>query len=135
MKLEVKLSKSRESLQIPYPKGFLGEKSGKATDKEIHISTQSRYVTQDEVGFIEAYIKKLPYEQRLERTGVILVGNDPLLKASHDDLDVLEKDHSLKPTRKSPLGGDRSVAERVFIIRESGFTQNAGKQLLPGKSA
>jgi hypothetical protein len=134
MKIEVKLAKSREPLQISYPKGFTGEKSGKTSDKEIHISTQPRYITQDEVGFIEAYIRKLPYEQGLEKTGVILVGNDPLLQVSHDTLDSLEEDNNLKPTRTSPMGGDRSVAERVFIIRESGFYQNASKQLLPAKS-
>jgi len=131
---EVGLSNPREPLQIPYPKSYMGAKSGKPTDQEFHLSVEPRYLFQGEIEIAEKFVSKLPYPQRVVRTGAVLNpdGDDPLAQADHDELDRVEKAQSMPNTRKSPTGGERSPYERVLIIRERGYFGN-NSQLLRGK--
>lgn len=118
------LKYSREPLQIAYPSDYVGEKSIPNED-EIFISTQPRMLTIDEIELIENFLTKLPYTQSLYFTGLVLIDpGDSLLKASHDDLDLVEKNAQLSNTRLAPGGGTRSVMERVLLIREAGYYGN-----------
>lgn len=129
MLIEAHLTKAKEPLQIPYPRNFSGEKSGSPDDKEFHLSCQPRYLTEDEVAIAEAFVTRLLYPQTVSRTGAVQIGDDPLLEKDQEYLDEVEKNAQLENTRQSPSGGDRSVFERVLIIRERGYRGNGYKML------
>jgi len=117
-RIQVALGRPGESLQIPYPSGFKGEKSDpRAT--EIRLNHSFRLLTVDEVAVAEDFLKTLPYSQSLSTGAHFIDPNDPLLSSSHDHLDQIEADQKMTNTRSSPNGGERSVRERVLIIRES----------------
>jgi hypothetical protein len=123
----------REPLQIPYPAGFGGAKSGHADDETLLISHEPRWLTEAEVDIVEAFLKKLPYRQALEMDGAVLIdGDDPLLAASQDDLDQAEASAQLPNTRYLPGGGQRSTRERVLILRERGYGGNGNIAISAG---
>lgn len=132
--LEVNLRHPKEPLQISYPRDFMGQKSGREADAEFHISCEPRFLTPEEIEVAEAFIKKLPYTQALDRTGAVLVGDDSLLEKDHDYLDDIEKAQSLPNTRFVSGTSERATAERVFIIRERGYFGN-GSKILDSKRA
>lgn len=119
---------AREPLQIPYPQEWQGEKSN-SEEEEIFISTEPRWLTQDEKDLVQAFVAKLPYRQELATTGATLVGNDPLLNATHEQLDKIERENGLLSTNPAPGGGKRAIRERVYIIRENGYSGNGNKAL------
>ena len=127
---EVHLQRAKEPLQVPYPRNYQGLKSGKDSDKEIHISCQPRYLHQDEIEVVEAFLAKLPYPQALIKTGAVMIGDDPLLGATHDELDELEANANLSNTRYVKTGGERTITERVLIIRERGYFGSSSKMLV-----
>jgi hypothetical protein len=119
----------KEPLQIPYPPGFAGKKT-KEDVAEIFISSQPRLLTVDEIKVVEEFLTKLPYRQHLVVTGMVEIEkNDPLLLCSHTQLDQIETEHSLRKTRYSSKSVERSIYERVLIIRELGFNANANLSL------
>ena len=121
MQVEASLQSPRENLQIPYPPNFnSGDKTHK-DDREIIAGFEPRYYTEPELAVIEAYLPKLPYSQSLIRTGAVLIGNDSLLAASHDDLDRIEVHAGLVGSRHLNGNGERSLRERVLIARELGY--------------
>ena len=126
----------REPLQIPYPKNFDGDKYDGGNedfeDGEFYISTEPRFFSLDEIKVIQDYLKTLPYSQELVETGCIRIDeDDPLMDFDHDQLDALEKEQSLPPSRKPINGGTRQLFERVLIIREAGY-EGTGFKGLPG---
>jgi hypothetical protein len=126
MLLQAKLQRSAEPLQIPFPDGWGGERSGEPDDTTLLINQSPRWLTTDEALLVEGYIAKLPYRQSLERTGAVLIdADDPLLTASHDDLDTAEVAAQLPNTRFLIGGGTRSSQERVLILRERGYRGGA----------
>jgi len=126
MQIQVKLQRSGEPLQIPFPNDWGGERSGEPDDTTLLINQGPRWLTNDEVLLVEQYIAKLPYRQSLEKTGAILIDpDDVLLSVSHDDLDTAEAAAELPNTRYLLGGGVRSIAERVLIVRERGYRGGA----------
>lgn len=113
---------AKEPLQIPYPRNFSGQKSVSEDDLGFFISQEPRFLTNDEIGLVRAYLPKLPYSQDLVLTGCVMIdSNDPMLDYSHDRLDEVERRHKLSSSRYAPGGGERAVRERVLIVRESGI--------------
>lgn len=127
------LKRGLEPLQIPYPKNYEGQKSGSPSDREFHLSTQPRFLTEDEINIAQSFIAKLPYKQSLVLTGCVMVGKDPLFEKNHTQLDAIEKSVGLPNTRYSSAGGERSVVERVLILREHGYEGHGSTQLLTAK--
>lgn len=126
MLLQVRLLQTSEPLQIPYPDGWEGERSGQPDDPTLLINQFPRWVTPDEELLIKDYISRLPYRQSLERTGAVRIdADDPLLSATHDELDMVEASAQLKNTRSLIGGGTRSIQERVLILRERGYRGGA----------
>lgn len=122
MLLQVRLQQSGEPLQIPYPAEWQGDRSGTSDDPTLLINQMPRWVTPDEALLIEDYLKKLPYRQSLERTGAVRIdADDPLLSATHEELDTAEAAAQLANTRTLIGGGTRSIQERVLILRERGY--------------
>jgi hypothetical protein len=120
----------KEPLQIPYPSDWTGQKSSGPEEEEVIISTEPRWLTEDEIPLVEAFIKTLPYSQFLDLTGAVLIDpNDSLLNASHDDLDRADAAAGFPNTRYLPGGGQRSVQERVLILRERGYVGNGSTAL------
>jgi hypothetical protein len=131
---QVRLKNNREPLQIPYPSDFKGEKSGSEEDAEFYLSVEPRCLTPEEIDLAKAFVEKLPYPQSLELTGLYLTDPyDALLESDHETLDILEKQNGMLSTRQIPQGGERQLRERVYIIRERGFSGNYTKTLAPGK--
>lgn len=127
------LSRPVEPLQIPYPKGFKGERRHPELSEEIFISTEMTDLTLDEIKVVEDFLKKLPYPQSLifgTDLGV-LQEDDPLLKMTPGQLDNLERQENLTPSRISPNGGERTVFERVIQIRVDGGYDGNGNLSLP----
>ncbi len=130
MLLQVKLQRSGEPLQIPYPESWEGERSGTAEDTTLLVNQMPRWVTPDEELLIKDYIAKLPYRQSLERTGAVQIdADDPLLSATHDELDTAEAAAQLANTRSLIGGGTRSIQERVLILRERGYRGGAHRAI------
>ena len=116
---QVKLSSPIENLEIYVPPSFAGKRS---KGGDIYIGMQPIFLTPDEIEFVENYIDQLPYDQSLIYTGYITVDSeDPLFSYTSAQLDELERDNGLPSTRDLPGGGQRSLYERVLLIRESGF--------------
>ena len=127
------LARPVEPLQIPYPKGFKGDRRHPELSEEIFISTEMTDLTLDEIAVVEEFIKKLPYAQHLvfgTDLGV-LQEDDPLLKMTQNQLDKLERQEGFAPSRNSPNGGDRTIFERVVIIRVDGEYDGNGMPSLP----
>jgi hypothetical protein len=132
MKKQVRLKNATETLQIPYPKGFEGEKSGSEEDAEFHLSIEPRFLTVSEIEVAQEFIKRLPYPQSIVMTGCVLIEpDDPLLMKSHNEIDLIEKSNGMSNTRRVN-NGERSVLERVLILRERGFLGSNSK-VLSGK--
>jgi hypothetical protein len=133
---QVHLRFNREPLQIRYPEDFEGDKYDGGNpdfdDTEFYVSTEPRFFSLDEISLIREYLKTLPYSQELVSTGCIMIDeDDPLLEFDHDQLDSLEQEQSLPPTRKPIGGGTRQLFERVLLIREAGY-RGTGFKGLPG---
>jgi len=132
MKQQVQLKSNLEPLQIPYPADWDGEKSGEPEDEEFFLDIIPRFLSEDECRLAEDYIKKLPYPQTLVYTGCVLLDeDDPLFKATHEQLDNLEKNANLASTAEAPGGGRLTIQQRVLLIRESGY-KGDGKRALNG---
>lgn len=132
--IEAALRHPKEPLQISYPRNFMGQKSGREADAEFHVSCEPRFLTPDEIEVAQTFIEKLPYTQALDKTGAVLIGDDSLLEKDHDYLDDIEKAQSLSNTRFVSGTSERTVAERVLIIRERGYFGN-GSKILDSKRA
>lgn len=119
MKYQAYLGRRSEPLQIPVP----GRRA------ELHLTTQPRWLDAEEVAAAQAYINDLSYPQTLVLTGAVIGdADDPLLNFSHDELDMLESELGLPNTRKPKAGGTRMLPERVYLIRERGYT-NGGHEV------
>lgn len=119
--LQCHLRFAREPLQISYPRDFNGKKSISEDDPSFFISQEPRFLTNDEIGLVETYLPKLPYQQALVVTGCVMIDpDDPMLGYSHNRLDEVERRNKLPSSRYAPGGGERETRERVLIIRESG---------------
>lgn len=127
---QVKLKNAKQPLHIPYPTGYKGPKSS-GEEKAFFLNTLPRFLYDEEITIAKDYVAKLPYPQSVISTGCILIGNDPLLQFTQDELDNLEKENNLAATRQVPSGGERSLYERVLLIRETGYTGVGRKQLNP----
>lgn len=116
------LQHGREPLFVPYPEGFSGKKSGTPEDLDFFITSQPRFLTNDEIAIAQAFLKTLFYRQQLILTGAVLLDTeDPLLTASHDEFDEIENRLGL-PNSKYGRGGIRQPRERAYIIRERVIT-------------
>jgi hypothetical protein len=131
------LARPVEPLQIPYPKDFKGDRrtpEHPELSEEIFISPgQMTDLTLDEIEVVKKFLEKLPYAQSLlfgTDLGV-LQEEDPLLKMTQDQLDKLERQEGLTPSRSSPNGGDRTIFERVIGIRVDGNYDGNGMLSLP----
>lgn len=121
MQVEAHLQYPRESLQIPYPQGFKSNDKTHADDAEIIVGYEPRYYSAAELPVIEAYLPQLPYNQSLIRTGAILIGDDALLAATHDDLDRIETAAQLTNSRYVDEATERPLRDRVYLARELGY--------------
>lgn len=133
---QVHLRTSREPLQIRYPDGYQGEKSADedGEDDEFYVSTEPRFLCQDEIKLVREFIKTLSYSQELVLTGCTMIDpDDTLLGFDHDQLDALEKSQGMPSTRKPPGGGTRQTFERVLLIREKGYRGTGFKSLSGAK--
>jgi hypothetical protein len=130
---QVHLQFAKESLQIPYPKGFSGLKTPAGEDDnpaEFHLTCQPRWLTPDEIAVAEAFIKRLTYHQVLVLTGAVLIDpEDPLLNADHSTIDAVEKEYGLPNSRYAAPGAERQLRERVLILRERGCLASGNKAL------
>lgn len=127
------LARPVEPLQIPYPKGFKGERRHPELSEEIFISTEMTDLTLDEIEVVEKFLEKLPYAQSLifgTDLGV-LQEDDPLLKMTPELFDRLERQEGFESTRISPNGGERTVFERALILRVDGNYEGNGMLSLP----
>jgi len=118
------LKNPREPLQVPYPQDFKGiRSSNNPDDTSIFISTEPRFLSDDEIVVVQEYVKGLSYDQSLVLTGCVIIDpDDPLLKCTHQQLDEIEAKNYLPSTSKIPgKGGKPSVQQRVLLIRERGF--------------
>jgi hypothetical protein len=134
---QVQLQNPREPLQIRYPDDFTGEKHAgeDSEDLEFYISTEPRFLTNDEIDLVNEFLKKIPYPQKLVPTGCVMVDpDDPLWGFDHDRLDKVEKEQNLPSSRKHPNGGTRQLIERILLIRERGYEGNGLKSLPIGRS-
>ena len=121
---QAQLKNAREPLQVPYPLDFLGIKSSNnPDDTSIFISTEPRFLSDDEVKLIQGYVKGLNYDQSLVLTGCVMIdSDDPLLKCTHEQLNKIESENYLLSTAKIPTkGGKPSIQQRVLLIRERGY--------------
>lgn len=114
----VSLRYGREPLQIAVPDSFAGERSSE--ESEIFLSTHPIALTLDEIELCDSVIKALPYNQSLSKGAVMIDEHDPFLSASHAQLNAIEAAESLPSTEFVVNGGQRSVYERVLILREHG---------------
>jgi hypothetical protein len=121
MLIEAHLVEPREHLQVPVPESYRGERRDNE-DPSIHITTQPAYFTEGEIELVEAYVLKLPYSQSVTRTGAVLVGNDPLLTASAQQLDEIEKTAGVGSSKILDDGTDRPLLDRALMLRENGFS-------------
>lgn len=97
---------------------------------ELYVTTAMAEFTQDEIDVIEIYLTRLPYRQSLTFGATFIDADDPLLSASHNEIDQLEQNSGSPATRHLPGGGERSVYERVLLIREHGYL-SVGQLALP----
>lgn len=122
MQVEANLQSPRETLQIPYPRNFNTNDKTHTEDREIIAGYEPRYYTEAELAVVDAYLPGLPYAQALIRTGAIAIGNDVLLgTATADDLDRIEASAGFANSRYLDEKYERSLRERVLIVRESGY--------------
>lgn len=131
------LARPVEPLQIPYPKGFKGDRRHPELSEEIFISSEFADLTLDEIKVVEDFLKKLPYSQSLifgADLGV-LQEDDPLLNMTSDQLDRLEQREGFASSRMSPNGGERTVFERVIQIRVDGNYDGNGMRSLSAGEA
>jgi hypothetical protein len=131
------LSRPGEPLQIPYPKGFKGERRDPELSEEIFISTEMTDLTLDEIQVVKKFLEGLPYPQSLIfGTDLnVLQKNDPLLGLTAEQLDRLELQENFPPSRISPNGGERTIFERVLQIRvDGGYEGNGSLSLPPGET-
>lgn len=131
MQRQASLAKAAEPLQIKYPRNFTGQKSDPDAT-EILISTRMGLYTIDEIRVIEVYLSTLPYAQKLSFGTVLIDQDDLLLNANHDQIDQTEQSIGYPNSRTAPGGGERSLRERVLILRENGYYGNGGVALLEG---
>lgn len=133
---QVHLKAAKEPLQIRYPEGYEGEKSADEDqdDGEFFITTEPRFLCEDEINLVREYVKTLSYSQELMFTGCTMIDpDDTLLDFDHDQLDALEETQGLPSTRKPPGGGTRQAFERVLLIREKGYEGTGFKSLSGAK--
>lgn len=136
MKVEGHLAKRRlEPLQIPYPADFpRSKKSNDPDDQTLCVGMQPRWFTEEEAELVEQFCKGLQYTQSLQLTGAKLIDSgDHLLQATQDELDQVERNASLPNTRRVRGGTERTVRERVLIIRERGYRGNGAKAIQQGE--
>ena len=115
-------------IPISYPQDFDPDDKTTAEGQEtISISTQPAYYSLAELQFIkEELAQKFP-DQTLITTGTILVGDDPLLSLTHEQLTEYEQKNNLPSTEIAPGGGKRQeVRERVYVLREQELTNVLG---------
>ena len=123
---------------IDYPEGFKGEKSEEnIREKAFFVSSEPRWLTLDEIDLVAKYLLdfnkgQFGKSQALVYTSAVLIdADDLLLKATHAELNQIEKVNGLKNSQYSIAGGQRSIYERVLIIREQGCLVNAANYLNP----
>lgn len=116
-KRQASLQVGREPLQIPVPPDFKGDRTSDAP--EIFISSVPGIYSLAEIEVIQNFLPKLPYRQGLNLGALFIDADDPLISASHDELDQAEKEAKLPNTRRVPGGGERSPMERLLILREA----------------
>jgi hypothetical protein len=123
----VGLKYGHEPLQVHVPENFEGLRSSE--DDELYVEVQMKAFTLDELALIQSAIDSLSYPQALVKGAVIVDEDDPLISADHQFLDALELREGLRNSRMCSGGGERSIYERVLIIRESGFAGNGNAEL------
>ena len=111
MKIQAYLQFAREPIQIPSPNG-----------ETIHVSTEPAYYTDKEILLIEQFIQRLPYTQNLVKTGAQLIGSDPLLSATVEQIEAIEAKHGYTSLRKNTDGSPKSLRDRVLMLRENGYS-------------
>lgn len=119
MKQEAKLRYAAEPLQIKYPAGYAGEKSGRNDDVEFFISTTPKLLSAGEIELVRGLLPKLPYRQALDLTGCVM-GLHPDLKnfVSTAELDRYERVNQLPTSKKTPGGKTRPLRERLLLVTE-----------------
>lgn len=131
---QIHLKFGREPLNIPYPPGFKGQKSGNYQDEEFILSVMPRSLTDDEIALAEKFIKTLPYQQQIVHTGCLFLDEqEPLMNLTHEELDRLEEENALENSSLSPGRGQRSILERVLTIRHAGYEGSGRLALSAGK--
>jgi hypothetical protein len=114
-----------QTLQIAYPKDWIGEKSGLDEDEFIFVTKSPKFFTGEEIELIQAYLLSIKSTQKLHLTGAVNIDpEDPLLEATHDELDRLELQEKFKNSRHAPGGGTFTLVARVLRIREQGYEGN-----------
>lgn len=120
--IQAHLQRSGEPLQIPYPEGFGGEKSGDPDESGFFLTALPRLLTRDEYAIAQTFIKILPYPQGLTRTGLVLMGTaDPIAALTTEQISRLEALLGYADAAIAPGGGPRSHQERAILIRDRGY--------------
>lgn len=101
---------------VSYPDDFPSNQRSGTTG--IQVSYTPNKIFPAEFDLVQRFLSKNYPTQNLQTTGVVMVGDDPLLSSSHKELDNYELDHNLSSTKSAPGGGTRSILERVLLIRE-----------------
>lgn len=106
------------SILVPYPQNFPEDEKSQPENLGFYVSYTPVQITSVEFDLAQEYFKKKYPKQKLRKTGTVMIGDDELLTASHEDLDRYEQSQNLPSTRKAPGGGFRSIQSRVLLIRE-----------------
>lgn len=105
-------------ISVVYPPGFQGYRTIDREDGDrFMIGPHPVILSDDEIKLVEAQFASMPNPPNLVFTSNVLVGDDPLYKASHEQLDRIEAENGYPSSRKDPKGRDRNIQNRVLILR------------------
>lgn len=112
-------------ISVTYPPGFRGDRTISREDGNRFIATPSPTIlSDDEITLLEAELQKLSNQIKLMFTSNVIVGDDPLYNASHEQIDRIEAENGYPSSRKDPKGRQRTIQNRVLILRcDRGYTE------------
>lgn len=120
--VEAKLREAVEPLQIDYPVNYTGMKSNPGA-AAIFIGTTPAYYYESELEIVAIAVASIgTYAQGVIKTGAVRTFDDPLSEVTnHDIIDGIEIGNNLPLTRSLADGTDRSIRDRIALVREHGY--------------
>jgi hypothetical protein len=133
---QVKLATSpKKSLYIKYPPDFEGEKSEEDSDESFSLTTEYRFLTEDELDLVYKELGVTPETatSKIVFSGCVQVDpEDPLRQYSQEELDELEQQLGYPSTKRASTGGFLPIDTRVIEIRTRGY-RGSGLERLKDK--